>query len=114
MRGGHNPTQESMFMPSVSMRQMLGAGVHFGHQTRFWNPKMEPYIFGIRTKIHIVNLDKTVPLFNDALNFVSKIASQKGKVLFVGTKRAASEVVREQAQRCGMPYVDHRWLGGTL
>jgi small subunit ribosomal protein S2 len=101
-------------MTTVSMRDMLGAGVHFGHQTRFWNPKMAPFIFGIRTKIHIVNLDKTVPLFNDALNFVSKIASQKGKVLFVGTKRAASEVVREQAQRCGMPYVDHRWLGGTL
>lgn len=101
-------------MTTVSIRDMLSAGVHFGHQTRFWNPKMAPYIFGIRSKIHIVNLDKTALLFNDALNVVSKIASKKGKILFVGTKRAASEAVREQAQRCGMPYVDHRWLGGTL
>lgn len=101
-------------MTTVTIRDMLSAGVHFGHQTRFWNPKMAPYIFGIRTKIHIVNLDKTAPLLNDALNFLGKIASKKGKILFVGTKRAASEAVREQAQRCGMPYVDHRWLGGTL
>jgi small subunit ribosomal protein S2 len=101
-------------MTAVSMRDMLSAGVHFGHQTRFWNPKMAPYIFGNRAKIHIINLDKTVPLLNDALNIVSKVASQKGKILFVGTKRAASEIIREQAQRCGMPYVDHRWLGGTL
>lgn len=101
-------------MSNVSMRDMLAAGVHFGHQTRFWNPKMAPYIFGARSKIHIINLDKTVPLFNDALNFMSRLASKKGKILFVGTKRAASEAVREQAQRCGMPYVDHRWLGGTL
>jgi small subunit ribosomal protein S2 len=103
-----------MSSSSVSMRDMLAAGVHFGHQTRFWNPKMSPYIFGSRSKIHIINLDKTVPLLNDALNIVSKVASQKGKILFVGTKRAASELIREQAQRCGMPYVDHRWLGGTL
>jgi len=101
-------------MSNVSMRDMLAAGVHFGHQTRFWNPKMAPYIFGVRSRIHIINLDKTVPLLNDALNFISKIASKKGKILFVGTKRAASEAVREQALRCGMPYVDHRWLGGTL
>ena len=103
-----------MSTSAVSMRDMLSAGVHFGHQTRFWNPKMSPYIFGSRSKIHIINLDKTVPLLNDALNIVSKVASQKGKILFVGTKRAASELIREQAQRCGMPYVDHRWLGGTL
>jgi small subunit ribosomal protein S2 len=101
-------------MSNVSMRDMLAAGVHFGHQTRFWNPKMAPYIFGVRSKIHIINLDKTAPLFNDALNFIGNVASKKGKILFVGTKRAASEAVREQAQRCGMPYVDHRWLGGTL
>lgn len=101
-------------MSNVSMRDMLAAGVHFGHQTRFWNPKMAPYIFGARSRIHIIDLDKTTPLFNDALNFVGRIAARKGKVLFVGTKRAASEAVREQAQRCGMPYVDHRWLGGTL
>ncbi len=99
---------------TVSIRDMLSAGVHFGHQTRFWNPKMKEYIFGVRSKIHIIDLDKTAPLFNDALNVMSKIASKKGKILFVGTKRAASEAVREQAQRCGMPYVDHRWLGGTL
>jgi len=101
-------------MSNVSMRDMLAAGVHFGHQTRFWNPKMAPYIFGVRSKIHIIDLDKTTPLFSDALNFISRVAARKGKVLFVGTKRAASEAVREQAQRCGMPYVDHRWLGGTL
>lgn len=99
---------------TVSMRDMLKAGVHFGHQTRFWNPKMGPYIFGARNKIHIINLEKTMPLFQDAMNFISKVASNKGKVLFVGTKRAAQEIVRKEATRCGMPYVDHRWLGGML
>ena len=101
-------------MPKVSMRDMLQAGVHFGHQTRFWNPKMGRYIFGERNKIHIINLEKTLPAFNDALNFVSKLAAKKSKILFIGTKRAASKIVAEQAKRCGMPYVDHRWLGGML
>ena len=101
-------------MSNVSMRQMLEAGVHFGHQTRYWNPKMAPYIFGQRNKIHIINLEKTLPLFNEAMNFIGKLSSNGGKVLFVGTKRAASNVIKEEAQRCGMPYVDHRWLGGML
>jgi small subunit ribosomal protein S2 len=101
-------------MANISMRQMLEAGVHFGHQTRYWNPKMAPYIFGERSKIHIVNLEKTVPLFNDALNFMGKLVSNGGTVLFVGTKRAARDAVTEAAQRCGMPYVNHRWLGGML
>ncbi|WP_456407923.1 30S ribosomal protein S2 [Thiolapillus sp.] len=101
-------------MSNVSMRQMLEAGVHFGHQTRYWNPKMAPYIFGQRNKIHIVNLEKTLPLFNDAMNFIGKLASNGGRVLFVGTKRAASNVIKEEAERCGMPYVNHRWLGGML
>lgn len=101
-------------MANVSMRQMLEAGVHFGHQTRFWNPKMAPFIFGDRNKIHIVNLEKTLPLYNDAMNFISSIAAKKGKVLFVGTKRAAQDVVREEAIRADMPYVNHRWLGGML
>jgi len=101
-------------MANVSMRQMLEAGVHFGHQARYWNPKMAPYIFGERNKIHIVNLEKTLPLFNDAMNFVSGLAARKGTILFVGTKRAAQEAVREAASRCGMPFVDHRWLGGML
>lgn len=101
-------------MSNVSMRQMLEAGVHFGHQTRYWNPKMGAYIFGQRNKVHIVNLEKTLPLFNDAMNFIGKLASNGGKILFVGTKRSASAVVREEAQRCGMPYVNHRWLGGML
>jgi small subunit ribosomal protein S2 len=96
------------------MRQMLEAGVHFGHQTRYWNPKMGAYIFGHRNKIHIVNLEKTLPLFNDAMNFIGKLAANGGKILFVGTKRAARDVVREEAERCGMPYVNHRWLGGML
>jgi len=96
------------------MRQMLEAGVHFGHQTRYWNPKMAPYIFGQRNKIHIINLEKTLPLYNDAMNFIGKLASNGGRVLFVGTKRAASNVIKEEAERCGMPYVDHRWLGGML
>lgn len=101
-------------MANVSMRDMLEAGVHFGHQTRFWNPQMAPYIFGDRNKIHIINLEKTLPLFNDALNFLGRMASTRGRILFVGTKRAASSIVREQAERCGMPYVNHRWLGGML
>jgi small subunit ribosomal protein S2 len=101
-------------MSNVSMRQMLEAGVHFGHQTRYWNPKMSPFIFGHRNKIHIVNLEKTLPLYTDAMNFIGKLTSNGGKVLFVGTKRSAREVVREEAERCGMPYVNHRWLGGML
>ena len=99
---------------SVTMRQMLEAGVHFGHQTRFWNPKMAPFIFGHRNKIHIVNLEKSLPMFQDAQKFVRQLAANKGNVLFVGTKRAARDIVREEAQRAGMPYVDHRWLGGML
>ena len=101
-------------MATVSMRQMLEAGVHFGHQTRYWNPKMAPYIFGSRSKIHIINLEKTLPMYLDALNFIGKLASQNGKVLFVGTKRSARESTAEAALRCGMPYVNHRWLGGML
>ncbi|QCU90195.1 30S ribosomal protein S2 [Thiomicrorhabdus sediminis] len=101
-------------MAKVTMRQMLEAGVHFGHQTRYWNPKMSQYIFGARNNIHIVNLEKTQPLFNDALNFMGSIAANKGKVLFVGTKKAARELVAQEAQRCGMPYINHRWLGGML
>ncbi len=101
-------------MSQVTMRQMLEAGVHFGHQTRFWNPKMAPYIFGERNKIHIINLEKTLPLYKDATNFLSKLAAGKGKVLFVGTKRAARDSVKEHADRAGMPYVNHRWLGGML
>jgi len=96
------------------MRDMLQAGVHYGHQKRYWNPKMEQYIFGLNNKIHIINLEKTLPLFKDAINFASKIAANKGKILFVGTKYAARDAIREAAERCGMPYVDHRWLGGML
>ncbi len=99
---------------SVTMRQMLEAGVHFGHQTRFWNPKMAPFIFGHRNKIHIVNLEKSLPMFQDAQKFVRQLSANKGNVLFVGTKRAARDIVREEAQRAGMPYVDQRWLGGML
>jgi small subunit ribosomal protein S2 len=99
---------------SVTMRQMLEAGVHFGHQTRFWNPKMAPYIFGHRSKIHIVNLEKSLPMFQEAQKFVRQLSANKGTVLFVGTKRAARDIVREEAQRAGMPYVDNRWLGGML
>jgi len=99
---------------SVTMRQMLEAGVHFGHQTRFWNPKMAPFIFGHRNKIHIVNLEKSLPMFQEAQKFVRQLASNKGNVLFVGTKRAARDIVREEAERAGMPYVDQRWLGGML
>ena len=101
-------------MSLVTMRQMLEAGVHFGHQTRYWHPKMAPYIFGERNKIHIINLEQTLPMFNDALNFLGKIAADGGKVLFVGTKRSAREVVGEEARRCNMPFVNHRWLGGML
>ena len=99
---------------SVTMREMLEAGVHFGHQTRYWNPKMAPYIFGHRNKIHIVNLEKTMVMYLDALKFVRQLASNKGTVLFVGTKRQAREIIREEAQRASAPYVDHRWLGGML
>lgn len=99
---------------SVTMREMLEAGVHFGHQTRYWNPKMAPYIFGHRNKIHIVNLEKTMALYLDALKFVRQLASNKGTVLFVGTKRQARDIVREEAVRCNSPYVDYRWLGGML
>jgi len=101
-------------MADVTMRQMLEAGVHFGHQTRFWNPKMAPYIFGDRNKIHIINLEKSLPLYNEAMNFISSLAANKGSILFVGTKRAAQKLVKEEAERCGMPYVNHRWLGGML
>jgi len=96
------------------MRQMLEAGVHFGHQTRFWNPKMAPYIFGSRNKIHIINLEKSLPMYQDALKYVRQLSSNKGQILFVGTKRQAREIVQEEAARCGMPYVDFRWLGGML
>jgi small subunit ribosomal protein S2 len=99
---------------AVTMRQMLEAGVHFGHQTRFWNPKMAPYIFGHRNKIHIINLEKTVVMFNDALKQVSKLSAKKGTILFVATKRQAREIIREEAIRSGSPYVDYRWLGGML
>ena len=101
-------------MSNVSMRLLLEAGVHFGHQTRFWNPKMADYIFGARNKIHIVNLEKTLPLYNDAVNAIGKIAANRGTILFVGTKRAARNTIHEEALRCGMPYVNHRWLGGML
>ncbi len=98
----------------VSMRELLEAGAHFGHRTRSWNPKMAPYIFGARNQIHIINLEKTLPMMHDVLNYVSRLAGNKAKILFVGTKRAAQEGVRMHAARCGMPYVDHRWLGGML
>ena len=101
-------------MTTVSMRDMLQAGVHFGHQTRYWNPKMRPYIFGARNKIHIINLEHTVPAFNGALEQVRQIAARGNKLVFVGTKRAAQKLIKEQAERCGMPYVSHRWLGGML
>ena len=101
-------------MASVSMRQMLEAGVHFGHQTRFWNPKMAPFIFGERNKIHIINLERTQPLYGEAANFIKAIVADGGKVLFVGTKRSAREAMQKEAIRCGMPYVNQRWLGGML
>lgn len=101
-------------MSNVSMRQMLEAGVHFGHQTRYWNPKMAPYIFGKRNKIHIINLEKTLPMYNEACNFVKNVVADGGKVLFVGTKRAARDLIKKEALRCNMHFVSHRWLGGML
>ncbi len=101
-------------MSNVSMKELLEAGAHFGHRTRFWNPKMAPFIFGTRNKIHIIDLEKTLPLLKDAANFIGRLAGHKSKILFVGTKRAAQDVIKEQAERCGMPYVNHRWLGGML
>src|SRR5581483_1146457 len=106
-----NPMEKRM---SVTMRQMLEAGVHFGHQTRYWNPKMAPYIFGHRNKIHIINLERTLAMYQDALKFARQLAANRGTLLCVGTKRQAREIVREEAQRCAMPFVDHRWLGGML
>ena len=99
---------------SVTMRQMLEAGVHFGHQTRYWNPKMEPYIFGHRNKIHIINLEKTLSMYQDAMKYVRQLAANKGTIMFVSTKRQAREIIREEAVRVGVPFVDHRWLGGML
>jgi len=99
---------------SVTMRQMLEAGVHFGHQTRYWNPKMAPFIFGHRNKIHIINLEKTLVMYQEALKYVRQLAANRGTILFVGTKRSAREILREEALRCAMPFVDHRWLGGML
>ena len=99
---------------SVSMREMLEAGVHFGHQTRFWNPRMAPYIFGHRNKIHIINLESTVANMADALKFVKQLSSRRGTIMFVGTKRASREIIQEEATRAGMPFVDQRWLGGML
>jgi small subunit ribosomal protein S2 len=99
---------------TITMREMLEAGVHFGHQTRFWNPKMAPYIYGHRNKIHIINLEKTQPLFEDAMKFIRQLASRRGTILMIGTKRQAREVIAQEAKRCGMPYVDQRWLGGMM
>jgi len=101
-------------MQAVSMREMLDAGVHFGHQTRYWSPKMAPYIFGVRQRIHIINLEKSLPLFQDAINYLGSLAADGKTVLFVGTKRQAREAVAAQAEACGMPYVENRWLGGML
>ena len=101
-------------MSSVSMRDMLQAGVHFGHQTRFWNPKMSKFIFGSRNKVHVINLEQTVPAFNEALEVLRKEAAKGNQILFVGTKRAAQKILKEEAERCGMPFVSHRWLGGML
>jgi small subunit ribosomal protein S2 len=99
---------------TVTMREMLEAGVHFGHQTRFWNPKMAPYIYGHRNKIHIINLEKTQPLFNEAMKFIRQISAKRGTILMIGTKRQAREVISQEAKRAGMPYVDQRWLGGMM
>lgn len=101
-------------MAKISMKKMLEAGVHFGHRSRFWHPKMERYIYGTRNGVHIINLEKSLPMFNDVLNFASKTAAAGGSILFVGTKRAASDIMKEEAIRCGMPYVNHRWLGGMM
>jgi len=108
----NNPKGEKM--NNLTIRQMLEAGVHFGHQARYWNPKMAPYIFGANSKIHIIDLEKTLPLYKEAVNFLSSVAAKKGKILFVGTKQQARSVLRDEAKRCGMPYVDFRWLGGML
>ena len=112
--GGITQIGESKEMTDLTMRQMLEAGVHFGHQTRFWNPKMSPYIFGQRNKIHIINLEKTLPLFIAAEKYIFDLASNGGQVLFVGSKRSARKAIREEASRCSMPYVNNRWLGGML
>ncbi len=101
-------------MPKVTMREMLDAGVHFGHQTRYWDPKMGPYLFGHRNKIHIIDLEKTLPLYEEAVNFIGTLAAKKGNILFVGTKRSAQAIIKEEAERCGVPYVNRRWLGGLL
>ncbi len=115
MGGGLTRTTGNIIMATtVSMRELLQAGVHFGHQSRYWNPKMAPFIFGARNKIHIINLEQTVPALNEALGFVERLASSKNKILFVGTKRAAGKIIKEEAERCNMPYVSHRWLGGML
>lgn len=108
----HNPGEK--VMQEITMRQMLEAGVHFGHQTRYWNPKMAAYIYGSRHKIHIINLEKSLPLFREAIQFITSLASKKGRILFVGTKYSAREIIKEEAIRCGMPYVNNRWLGGML
>lgn len=113
-KGGWRLNPEGENLMSVTMRQMLEAGVHFGHQTRFWNPRMAQYIFGHRNKIHIINLEKTLAMYQDAMNYVRQLAANKGNILFVGTKRQARDIVREEALRCGAPYVDQRWLGGML
>lgn len=99
---------------TATMRDMFKAGVHYGHRTRYWNPKMSPYIYGSRNQIHIINLDHSHQMYSDAINYLSRVAASNGKILFVGTKRAAQDIIREQAERCGMPYVNHRWLGGML
>ncbi|MEC9356317.1 MAG: 30S ribosomal protein S2, partial [Pseudomonadota bacterium] len=99
---------------TVTMRQLLEAGVHFGHRTRYWNPRMEPYIFGERNKVHIINLEQTLPMLKDACNYASRLAASGGRILFVGTKRAAREAIETEAARCDMPYISQRWLGGTL
>jgi small subunit ribosomal protein S2 len=101
-------------MTTVTMRQMLEAGVHFGHQTRYWNPKMAPYIFGSRSNIHIINLERTLPLFNEAMKYLEQTTANRGRILFVGTKRTTRKVIEDEAKRCGMPYVNYRWLGGML
>ncbi len=111
---GRLTRDKELLMSTVSMKDMLQAGVHFGHQTRFWNPKMSKYIFGSRNKVHVINLEHTVPAFNEALDIVEKAVSRGNEILFVGTKRAAQKIVKEQAERCSMPFVSHRWLGGML
>lgn len=107
-------TEGNYYMATISMRDLLQAGAHFGHQARYWNPKMDKFIFGVRNKIHIINLEQTVPAFNESLGFVKKLAANNNKILLVGTKRAAGNIVREEATKVGMPFVSHRWLGGML